>query len=622
MSDLSPAVVDDVTLQALEPPRKLYYAVLLVFATGIAVFLACWLYQTRMGMGVAGISHPISWATYIGNFVFWVGIAHSGTLISAILHLLRARWRTAVSRSSEAMTIIAVGVAGMFPLVHLGRVWTFYYILPYPTQRDIYPNFISPLVWDVVAISTYLTVSTIFFYVDLIPDMAAARDRLADKARTWRYYLYNLLSLGWTGSGRQWHHHGRSFLFFAALATPLVISVHSVVSWDFAVSLLPGWHTTIFPPYFVAGAIHSGLAMVLTLLIPMRRLLKLERLIMPHHFQMIALTMLATTAIVGYAYIVEPFTGWYSGDVFERQFVQLRATAWFSWGYWMLPVLNVLVPATFMFRWVRERIWLLFAASILVNVGMWLERLHIVTVSNAFGHMPHTWATYAPTWVEILITIGTFCLFFFMFFIFARVLPPISMGGTKEEVMRDKEFGPERKVRREPADARAYQQGATVVFDSADQLVAAVNELNQSRFDRFDYFTPMRIPELERMTQRDASPVRVWTLLGALAGVTGGFALAIGTAGVNNLIVGGKPPVSIIPYCIVGFEGLVLLGALSNLAGLLFHCGLRPQPVPRWYDRRFSQNKYGLFVVMPREYLDEFKNVLAPAGPMEIHYVE
>lgn len=621
MSHITPAIIDDVTLQALKPPRHLYYLVLLFLSGGIATFFAVWIYQTRMGMGVAGITHPVAWATYIGNFVFWIGIAHSGTLISAILHLLRARWRAAISRSAEAMTIFAVAVAGLFPMVHLGRVWIFYYILPYPSQRDIWPNFISPLVWDVCAVFTYFTVSTVFFYVGLIPDLAAARDRLAVKERSWRFYLYRALALGWIGSGNQWRTRGRAFLFFAALATPLVVSVHSIVSWDFAMSLLPGWHTTIYAPYFVAGAIHSGLAMVLTLLIPMRRLLKMERLITPHHFQMIALTMLVTASIIGYTYVVEPFTAWYSGAVFDRQFIEWRAVGWFAWAYWLLPVLNVLVPATFAFRRVRERVGLLFIGSLLVNCGMWLERLHIVAAATAFGYMPHAWGQYAPTWVEILITAGSFALFFFLFIAFTRLLPPVSLNAMKEDLIRDDEFPPKRKFTRRPCKARGYPHGAAFVFEKPEGLVTAVNNLNQTQFDRFEYFSPTRIPELERMTRRESSPVRWWTLIGAIAGLIGGFWLAIGTAQVNELIVGGKTPVSLVPYCIVGFEGLILIGSLANLAGMLFHAKLYPQNPPGWYNRRFSQDRYGLFVVVPYHCFEELRIRIAPASPTDARYV-
>ena len=388
-----PKLQEDV-LRATRPPMKIYYLVLLFLACGIAAAFTAWLIQIKTGMGVAGITHPIGWALYITNFVFWVGIAHSGTLISAILFLVRAKFRDAISRSSEAMTVFAVMTAGLFPLIHLGRFWVFYFILPYPNQRQVWPNFQSPLVWDLVAVITYLTVSVIFFYVGLIPDLASARDRneIVYGKDHWRYKLHKIISLGWRGSLTEWRHYGRSYLFFAALATPLVISVHSIVSWDFAVGILPGWHTTIFAPYFVAGAIHSGLAMVLTLMIPMRKILQLEDVIKPKHMDMVARVMIVTTLIIGYSYVIEPLFELYDAGTFEVQFTQWRMTGWIAWIYYVILPLNFLVPLTFVFKKVRKNLKWLFIVSILVNIGMWLERFFIVVGSTAHDFLPHNWA--------------------------------------------------------------------------------------------------------------------------------------------------------------------------------------------------------------------------------------
>ena len=306
------------------------------------------------------------------------------------------------------MTIFAVMTAGLFPLIHLGRVWVFFFIIPYPSERQLWPDFLSPLVWDVCAVSTYLTVSIIFWYIGILPDLAAARDQWEleagpDHPRT---RLYRALSLGWSGSGHQWQHHGRGYLFFAALATPLVISVHSVVSWDFAMGNLPGWHTTIFAPYFVAGAIHSGLAMVLTLMIPMRRLLRLERVITVDHFEAVAQTMIVTGLVVGYAYAIEPFISWYCGDPYERQFALWRATGWIAPLFWALPVCNALAPLAFLWKRVRRSLGGLLIVSILVNIGMWLERLVIIAGSTSHDFLPHNWHAYSPRPVEITISIG------------------------------------------------------------------------------------------------------------------------------------------------------------------------------------------------------------------------
>ena len=305
-----------------------------------------WGYQIVIGLGVTGLMHPTMWVLYLVNFVFWVGIAHSGTLISAILYLFRAKWRTPIARSAEAMTVFAVMIAGLFPLIHLGRVWIFYWIIPYPNQRTLWPDFQSPLIFDFLAISTYLTVSVLFWYTGLIPDLAAVRDR----AQGIRRKIYGFFSLGWTGTDRQWHHYGTAYLLLAGLATPLVVSVHSVVSWDFALTIIPGYHSTIFAPYFVAGAIHSGLAMVLTLLIPLRRIFHFEKIITVKDLESVAKTTILTGLIVGYSYIVEYFMAWYSGNIFERQTFIFRAIGHYAFMFWIMVFCNAVAPLFFFFK--------------------------------------------------------------------------------------------------------------------------------------------------------------------------------------------------------------------------------------------------------------------------------
>jgi Ni/Fe-hydrogenase subunit HybB-like protein len=626
VAELSYKQINEIVLAPLEPPGIRYNIAMTVLAGGIAWAAFCWVYQIKMGMGVAGLNHPVGWGAYITNFVFWVGIAHSGTLISAILHLVRSRWRTAVSRSAEAMTVFAVMTAGLFPLIHLGRVWAVYYIIPYPSQRQLWPDFLSPLVWDVCAVGTYFTVSSIFWYVGMIPDLASARDRFArtlgpDHFKT---RLYRLFALGWSGSGNQWHHYGRGYLFFAALATPLVISVHSVVSWDFAVSLLPGWHSTIFAPYFVAGAIHSGLAMVLTLMIPMRRLLHLENVITPKHFEAAALTMLATTAIVGYAYIVEPFMAWYSGDIFERQFMSFRATGWIAILFWSLAVLNVLAPLTFIFKRVRRSLAALLTVSILVNVGMWLERYVIIVGSTSHDFMPHNWLHYQPTWVEISITAGAFCFFLFLFVGFTRKIPTVSISDVKE----DSSEGSQRYYELDAESPAAIPitkatSGVLAVFSQPHPLLESLRLLRRNHFDRLETYSPVRLREAEAIMGRGPSPVRFWTLTGAVLGVAGGFALAIGTALVNQLIAGGKHPVSIIPYCIVGFEGTILLGTIGNFMGMLLYSRLgRTLASPAGYDGRFTLDRYGVLVGCQPEQRNNISKLLLSAGAEEIHDIQ
>jgi Ni/Fe-hydrogenase subunit HybB-like protein len=623
MSILSLDDVNRTVLDALKPPPLRYYLLLLALAGCIGTFFMVWLYQIKTGMGVAGISWPVGWGVYIGNFVFWVGIAHSGTLISAILKLVRAKWRNAVSRSAEAMTVFAVMTAGLFPLIHLGRVWVFYFILPYPSERHLWPNFVSPLIWDVLAVSTYLTVSTIFFYVGMIPDLAAARDRWT---RTHgpghpRTAFFRTLSLGWTGSGKQWAHYGRGYLFFAALATPLVVSVHSVVSWDFAMALLQGWHTTILAPYFVAGAIHSGLAMVLTLIIPLRKILHLEQVITVDHMEAVAKTMLVTTCIVAAAYIIEPFMDWYSGAVIDRQYLAWFTGGWIAGLYWVLPFLVVLPPLLFVFRRMRRNIALLFIASIVINIGMWLERVFIVISGTAHDYLPHVWGSYLPTWVEDTITLGSFTFFFFLFIVFSKTLPVVPMSEYKEDLAGEKE-PPEQDaaVSRSP-DVKHERGGILALFDAPELLQRAIESLRGTVFDRFETYAPIHLESAARSSGRAVSPVRLWTLFGALAGIAGGFALAAGTASVNMLVVGGKPPVSFIPFCIVGFEGGVLLGSIANLAGLIVHARLGRFDPPPWYDPRFSVDRYGLFVACAPETSSEAASLLEGASPEEVRYV-
>lgn len=420
-------------LATLRPPGRLYWLIVAALGAVFGLSLCSWLYQILMGLGVAGISNPVGWGVYIVTFVFWVGIAHAGTLISAVLYLFRARWRTAIHRSAEAMTVIAVMIAGLFPLIHMGRVWRFYWLLPYPNQRQLWPNFKSPLMWDVLAVTTYLLVSSMFLFLGLIPDLAAIRDR----STGWRKTVFGLLSLGWEGRASAWQHYKHAYLLFAALATPLVVSVHSVVSWDFAMSIIPGWHSTIFAPYFVAGAIHSGLAMVLTLLIPVRRIFRVQHLITVSHLEAMAKIIIVTGLIVGYAYVVEYFMAFYAANLFEQAIFADRATGHYAWAFWLMVLCNALLPLLFFWKRFRTSIPWLFAISVLVNVGMWFERYVIIVGSLSHDFLPYAWGTYAPTWVELSILTGSFAFFFMLFMLFAKHLPAISMTEVKETIAAD-----------------------------------------------------------------------------------------------------------------------------------------------------------------------------------------
>ena len=409
-------------------PGKGYYALL---ATAITIFLAgaiTVLYEVRYGLGLAGYRLPVYWGVYITTFVFWVGIAHSGTLISAILYLFRSAWRTAVYRTAEAMTVFAVLTAGLFPLIHVGRMWYAYWLIPYPNQRQLWVNFKSPLVWDVFAVTTYLTVSTLFLILGLVPDVASVRD----KARGWRRKLYQVTSLGWRGTDQQWRHYTRAYLYMAALATPLVLSVHSVVSWDFAMSIVPGWHATIFAPYFVAGAIYSGVAMVVTLLVPLRRVFKMERYINEHHFENLAKLLLLTGMIVAYSYATEYFIAWYSGSPFERASFFNRAFGTYWWASWTMIICNGFLPLFLWSRKIRRSIPALFVLSLFVNLGMWFERFVIIVTGLSHEYEPYAMAHYSPSWADWLVLAGSFGWFFMWFLLFAKNFPTVSITEVKE----------------------------------------------------------------------------------------------------------------------------------------------------------------------------------------------
>ncbi|MBL0714726.1 MAG: polysulfide reductase NrfD [Desulfosarcina sp.] len=428
MSDLTFAQVDQTVLNTLKPAGKGYWTLIALLFCGILTGAACWLYQIFVGIGVAGMNNPVGWGTYLINFVFWVGIAHSGTLISAILHLFRVGWRNPIARAAETMTIFAVCTAGLFPFVHLGRAWMVYFMLPFPNQRNLWPNFQSPLMFDVVAISTYLTVSSLFWYTGMLPDLAIVRDH----ATGFRKKVFTVLSMGWTGRFEQWRHYTRGYLFFAALATPLVISVHSVVSWDFALGVVPGWHTTIFAPYFVAGAIHSGLAMVLTLMIPLRRIFNYQQIITTHVLESIAKTIVFTGLIVAFAYGTEFFMAWYSQNPLEQYIFHYRPTGDYAVGFWIMAICNTIIPLLFFFKKIRTSIAALLVISILVNIGMWYERFVIIITSVARDFIPHAWGLFTPSLIEFGIMLGSFSLFFFLFCLFVKHMPSVSMTEVKE----------------------------------------------------------------------------------------------------------------------------------------------------------------------------------------------
>jgi molybdopterin-containing oxidoreductase family membrane subunit len=411
-------------------PRGWYFGFAIAFSL-LMLFLYAVTYLLFVGTGIWGINVPIGWGFAIVNFVWWIGIGHAGTLISAILLLLRQKWRTSINRFAEAMTLFAVACAGMFPLLHMGRPWLAYWMFPYPNPMGTWPQFRSPLVWDVFAVSTYATVSLLFWFVGLIPDLATLRDRAKNRASR---IIYGVLAMGWRGSAVHWHRYETASLLLAGLATPLVVSVHTVVSFDFAAGVIPGWHTTIFPPYFVAGAIYSGFAMVMTLAIPIRLFYKLEDFITMRHLDNMAKVLVATGMIVAYGYMTEAFMAFYSGNQYDRYMILNRMTGPYAFFYWLLILCNIAIPQALWSKRVRNNMPALFVISLIINVGMWLERFIIVVTSLHRDFLPSSWGMYYPTRWDVATFVGTIGLFLALLFLFLRFLPMISIFEMRQLV--------------------------------------------------------------------------------------------------------------------------------------------------------------------------------------------
>ena len=407
----------------------------------LMLFMASVTYLFYRGIGVWGVNQPVGWGLAVTNFVWWIGIGHAGTLISAILLLFQQKWRTSINRFAEAMTLFAVLQAALFPVLHTGRPWfAIYWLFPYPSTNRIWPQFKSPLMWDVFAVSTYFITSLLFWYLGLIPDLAALRD---SSTHRWQRRIYGIFSFGWRGSARHWQHYKIAYLLLAGLSTPLVLSVHTIVSYDFAVSIVPGWHETIFPPYFVAGAVFSGFAMVMTLMIPARRVMKLKHVVTPRHLEAMCKIMLVTSLIVGYGYLMEHFLSWYSGNKYDfYQYANRRGILHDGFPsaahdpyipiFWLMVTCNVVVPSIFWFRWPRRNVYVMWVAAILVNVGMWCERFVIVVISLHRDFLPPNWAIYKPTWVDLSLLFGTVCFFGTLFLLFLKFVPAVAVQEAKE----------------------------------------------------------------------------------------------------------------------------------------------------------------------------------------------
>lgn len=424
--------IDDAIIKPLDSkPDKKYYLALAVTISMLGIGVIGLALSFYYGTGLWGNNNPVGWGFPIVNFVFWVGIGHAGTLISAILFLFRQKWRTGIARFAEGMTIFAVMTAMIFPAIHVGRPWLAGYLMPYPNQHSLWVNFTSPLLWDVFAVSTYFTVSLIFWYVGLIPDFATLRDRTSNKIKK---IIYSVFSLGWRHSNRHWQHYEMVYLILAGFATPLVLSVHTIVSFDFAVSIIPGWHTTIFPPYFVAGAVFSGFAMVQNVLIFIRKIFNYEHIITLDTLEKMNKIILLTGMLVGYAYGMEFFIAWYSGVQPEQFAFVNRAFGPYAWAYWIMVSCNVISPQLFWFKKIRRSIPVMFVVAVFVNVGMWFERFVITVTSLSRDFLPSSWAYYTPTLTDFAILIGSFGLFFTLLLLFTKTLPVVSIAEVKAVV--------------------------------------------------------------------------------------------------------------------------------------------------------------------------------------------
>jgi Ni/Fe-hydrogenase subunit HybB-like protein len=594
-------------------------------------------YVISTGIGVWGMNSPVGWAFDITNFVFWVGIGHAGTLISAILFLFRQKWRSSLNRFAEAMTLFAVACAGLFVTIHLGRAWLFWYLIPAPNSISIYPNYRSALSWDFAAVATYATVSTMFWFYGLIPDLATLRDRAEGGIRR---RIYGLLALGWRGSGRHWHNYESTYLMLAGLATALVVSVHTIVSFDFATSVIPGWHSTIFPPYFVTGAIFSGLSMVITLIVPLRVLCGLKDLVGPRHLEVLCKLILATGMLLSYGYMIELFNAWYGGSPMERFVFYNRMTGPYAWCYWTMMVCNVFIPHLFWFRWFRTTPWAMFLVAICVNVGMWFERFVIVVTSLHRDYLPSSWGMFYPTWVDILLLIGGFGLFSTLFMLFIRLLPMVALSEVKAILpAANPHHSPAPNPRHETEETEASRETsapasagvfdgrphcALARFDGPGELLEAVKRLVAAGYRLLDTYSPFPIHGMEKALMLKRSKVPMFTLAGGIFGFTFAHSLQwYQSAVAYRLDVGGKPINSPEAFVPITFETMVLYAAFGAVAGMLLLNGLPRLYHPVFRGRSFTRvTGDGFFLAVeardPKFDQSATTALLAEAGGKEI----
>ena len=555
-------------------------------------------YLVATGVGVWGHRSPVNWAWDIVNFVFWIGIGHAGTLISAILCLLRQKWRTSINRSAEAMTIFAVFCAAIYPLFHLGRIWYSWFLVPVPNSNEVWQNYRSPLEWDVFAIATYGTVSVLFWYVGMIPDLATMRDRFTSAGRSLRARIYGLLAMGWRGSNRHWSNYEMAYLILAGIATPLVLSVHTIVSYDFAVSLIPGWHTTIFPPYFVAGAIFSGFGMVLTLVLPLRAIYGLEDLVTQHHIDCMCKITLATGTMVGYAYLVEFFVVWYSADPFEGFGFINRAFGPYWWAYWVMIACCVVTPQLFWSARVRRNTVLVFILSLLVNLGMWFERFVIIAASLARDFLPTSWGYYSPSVVEIFTFFGTFGVFSVLFLLFIRFLPIMAVAELKAALPS---AGPcARRGGPSPSPVRARRNyGLIAAFDGPGEVLRGAERVRDAGYKRWDCITPFPVHGLDAAMGVGRSRVPRISLAGGVVGFCAGMVMIWYLDKFDYaLSVGGKPFFSPLFAFPVSYELSILFAAFTTIGGMFLLNGLPKHYHPVLKYERIRRGTDDLFFIV------------------------
>lgn len=570
----------------------------LVALGGVAA--AIWLLYR--GVGVWGVNIPVAWGFAIANFVWWIGIGHAGTLISAILLLLRQSWRNSINRFAEAMTIFAVLNAGMFPLLHLGRYWKFYYLLPYPNQMTVWPQWRSPLVWDAFAVATYATVSVLFWYLGLIPDMAVARDSMR---RPWQRRLCAVAALGWRGEARQWAALRCGYLILAGLATALVISVHSIVSLDFAVSIVPGWNPTVFPPYFVAGAIFSGMAMVLTLAIPLRSILHMKDLITVRHLDVMSKVTLVSGLIVAYGYITEMMTEWFSDAAAESYRLHARLIGHGALPFWTTIFCNVIVAQALWSRRVRTSPVVLFVISLFINLGMWVERYDIVVTSLERDYLPSAWRPYSATIFDYGLLFGTLGLFTLLFLLFVRILPISPIYELKELAHRahklDREEDAQNGVDRVPSDTPV-----AIEYASPDDVERAARSLVEAGHDSVHVYSPMPLEHLPEPLQKAPRWIPLTFLVGGICGGCGGYLLQYWAAVWRYpWIAGGKPLHSWPSFIPITYEMTILGASLSGLLAVLFACRLPRLHHPVFDIPGFERSTRHRFFIVSRAPIEE-----------------